>query len=173
MTATSQNGWPALSASSRRLHAWVFPDGTKIRDREGSGGFLLMHLALWFDGRIEDLKEPVLDDWGYAYRPIRGYVSGLSNHASGTAIDLNATDHPLEVDHTFTAKEQAAIRERLKLYGGTIRWGGDYSGRKDPMHFEINAPLARCEEVAKRLLDTPRGKRLLDLNPGQRRVILS
>ncbi|GAW50627.1 MULTISPECIES: M15 family metallopeptidase [unclassified Nocardioides] len=174
--ATSQNGWPALAADSTLLHTWVIQGKsgtTRIRMRGGSAGFLLAHCALWFDGKVEDLVEHVLDDWGYAYRPVRGYETTLSNHSSGTAIDLNATDHPLGAAGTFTPAECAAIRQRLNLYKGTIRWGGDYQGRKDSMHFEIDAPLAVAEKVARGLLDTPRGKRLLKANPGQRAVILS
>ena len=172
--STSQNGWPALDASSPLLHTWELPrSGTRIRLRGGSAGFLLIHLALWFDKALEDLDEPVMDDWGYAYRPVRGYTSTLSNHASGTAMDLNATDHPLGVDHTFTAGETSAILKRLGLYDGCIRWGGTYSGRKDAMHFEINKPLADVETVARKLIDSPRGKRILTDNPGQRAVILS
>ena len=173
MTATSQNGWPALASDSNLLHSWVLPDGTRLRLRNGSGGFLLIHLALWFDRRIENLEEPVLDDWGYAYRPIRGYESGLSNHSSGTAEDLNATDHPLGAEHTFKPAEVEAIRRRLRIYDGCIRWGGDYSGRKDAMHFELNRPLADCERVARKLLNTMRGEQILKLNRGQKAVILS
>lgn len=172
---TSQNGWPALAASSPLLHDWQLPGPTRtrIRLRHGSAGFLLVHLALWFDRRLEDLDEPLLDDWGYAYRPVRGYSTTLSNHGSGTAEDLNATDHPLGAEHTFTAAESAAIRRRLELYDGCIRWGGDYQGRKDSMHFELDRPLTDCERVARALLDSPRGRRLLKANPGQRAVILS
>lgn len=172
--STSQNGWPALASNSALLHTWELPrSNTRIRLRCGSAGFLLLHLALWFDKSIEDLDEPVMDEWGYAYRPVRGFTNTLSNHSSGTAMDLNATDHPLGVDHTFTEAEVAAIHQRLALYDGCIRWGGDYSGRKDSMHFEINAPLAECEVKARKLLDTPRGRRILADNPGQRAVILS
>lgn len=41
-----------------------------------------------------------------------------SNHASGTAIDLNATRHPLGTiaAHSFTKKQIAAIHARLKRY---------------------------------------------------------
>ena len=171
--STSQNGWPALAADSKLLHTFLLPDHTTLRLRGGSAGFLLVHNALWFDHAIEDLKEPVLDDWGYAYRPVRGYSDHLSNHSSGTAEDLNATDHPLGVDHTFTRAEETAIHKRLDLYEGCIRWGGDYLGRKDSMHFEINRGMPDCERVARKLLDTPRGKRILHLNPGQKAVILS
>jgi hypothetical protein len=167
----SQNGWPVLRPESWLLYTWELPGGTRLRARNGSAGFLLMHLALWFDQRLEDLDEPLLDDWGHAYRPVRGY-STWSNHASGTAIDLNATDHPLAADHTFTQAEERAIHERLALYDGCIRWGGDYQTRIDAMHFELDRDLETCERVARRLLDSPRGRRILRDNPDQRKVIL-
>jgi hypothetical protein len=179
--STSQNGWPALSSTSDKLHTWTIPGGkegsSRIRLRHGSAGFLLCHFAMWFDKRVEDLQDNYndgdLDDWGYAYRAVRGYSSTLSNHASGTALDLNATDHPLGVDKTFTPGEVILIHKRLNYYAGCIRWGGDYRGRKDEMHVEIDLPLQACERVARKLLDSPRGERLLEANPGQREVILS
>jgi hypothetical protein len=176
MTATSQNGWPALAADSHLLYTWSIPGAsgtTRLRLRNGSAGFLLCHLATWFDSKVEGLVEPLLDDWGYAYRPVRGYETTLSNHSSGTAMDLNATDHPLGVEDTFSLTEQRHIGKRLRLYDGAIRWGGDYRGRKDEMHFEINAPLSDCEKVARKLMETPRGRLVLEANPGQRKVILS
>jgi hypothetical protein len=103
---------------------------------------------------------------------VRGF-SAYSRHAYGLAEDLNATDHPLGVDHTFTAKEVATIHQLLERYEGCIRWGGDYTGRKDAMHFEINTSLAHCEQVARKLADTKRGKLVLKANPGQRKVIFS
>lgn len=175
----SQNQWPGLSADSSRLHTWTVPERerqkTQLRLRNGSAGFLLVHLATWFDDRLEDLTGNYsggLDDWAYAYRPVRGYAT-LSNHASGTAMDLNATDHPLGVNATFSRDEEALIQRRLRLYKGCIRWGGDYRGRKDEMHFEIAADLGKCERVARDLLRSPRGRRVIDANPGQERVIRS
>lgn len=176
--ATSVNGWPALGSSSRLLHTWDLPakekrDDTRLRLRNGSAGFLLIHMAFWFDKKVEDLDEPLLDDWGYAFRPIRGFETTLSNHSSGTAMDLNATDHPLGVVNSFSAKDEQAIHRRLRMYDGCIRWGGDYHNRKDEMHFEINKPMSACERVARRLLDSPRGELILKANPGQKKVILS
>lgn len=176
--STSQNGFPALATTSSQLHTWVIPgtEKTRLRMRNGSAGFLLAHLATWFDNKIEDVdrnyNNGALDDWAYAYRPVRGYVT-LSNHASGTAIDLNATEHPLGASGTFSSAEVAAIRKRLTRYDGCIRWGGDYASRKDEMHFEINRPLGECEKVARRLMDTPVGRAVLLANPGQKAVILS
>src|SRR5690606_34980535 len=44
-----------------------------------------------------------------------------------------------------------ALRRILDDLGGVVRWGGDYSGRKDEMHFEINANAARVAQVARSL----------------------
>lgn len=170
---TSQNGFPVLNTDSKQLYTWTVPGAdTKLRLRNGSAGFLLVHIATVFDQKVEELKEPLLDDWGYAYRPVRGYDT-WSNHASGTAIDLNATDHPLGARGTFSPAEEAKIRRVLRRYGGAIRWGGDYQNRSDEMHFEINASLSRCEQVAKELVGGDRGEAILDANPGQRKVIYS
>jgi hypothetical protein len=174
--STSQNGWPALDADSHLLRSWVIPGkgtSTQLRLRNGSAGFLLAHLALCFDSKVEVLHEPVLDDWGYAYRPVRGYSSTLSNHSSGTAIDLNATDHPLGREDTFSDEEEWLIERFLRRYAGCIRWGGDYRGRKDEMHFELDRDLAACETVARQLVDSRRGELILAANPGQRAVIFS
>lgn len=176
MIATGQNGWPVLQHGSDKLHTWVIPARTgtfKIRLRNGSAGFLLAHFALWFAETIEPVAGRILDDWGHAVRPVRGQMTGYSNHAPGTAEDLNATEHPLGKVATFTAKQYRAIRSRLRWMRGVIRWGADYNGRKDEMHFEIVQSIAACEKEARRLMRTPRGRRLLEANPGQKAVILS
>lgn len=173
--STSQNGWPALAPTSKLLYTWIVPGAdTSLRLRNGSAGFLLVHLATVFDRRVEQLHEPLLDDWGYAYRPIRGYSTELSNHSSGTAEDLNSTDHPLGKTKTFSDKEVIIIHNLLtKRYKGCIRWGGDYRNRKDEMHFEIDRDLKTCERVARSLMNTRRGKLILAANPSQKGVILS
>ncbi|NHA68932.1 peptidoglycan-binding protein, partial [Phycicoccus flavus] len=75
--------------------------------------------------------------WGHSYREISGSTT-LSNHSSGTAIDCNAPDHPLGAVGTFSSAQVSAIRTILTRCNGVVRWGGDYSSRKDEMHFEIN-----------------------------------
>jgi hypothetical protein len=150
----SQNGWSANDRSVTQ--SYKIPGSTRaVRLRTGDAGYLLVHFAAWFHANIEKLDQGILDDWGYAERPIRGSVTTLSNHASGTAVDLNATLHPLGKVFTFPGTKSAAIRKQLKLYEGALRWGGDYSGRKDEMHVEINKNAAEVARVARKLRGQP------------------
>ena len=150
---TCQNGWPVIATSRTtgplpRLRKWVVPGtGRTLSIRDGSAGFVLIHLALWFHENIERLGDGIWDEWGWAYRPVRGSSSGFSNHAGGVAVDLNATRHPLGQRGTFTKAQTTAIRAELGRYDGAIRWGGDYVNRPDEMDFEINAPLATVRRV--------------------------
>lgn len=156
--ATSQNGWPANNIGLTK--SWKIPGTTRaVRLEAGDAGYLLVDFAAWFDKNVESIDEGELDDWGYAERPIRGSTTTLSNHASGTAIDLNATRHPLGVVNTFSVAQRNRIRAKLKEYDGVLRWGGDYKGRKDEMHVEINASKARVAAVAKALRNPPTGSK--------------
>jgi hypothetical protein len=155
-TPKSQNGWTVIkSASSTKLATYKVP-GTKhgLVLRKGDAGVLLVDFANWYNKHVEKLSlYQAGDDYGWSYRKIRGSSTTYSNHASGTAIDLNATRHPLGTTaaHSFSTKQIAAIHTRLKRYSGVIRWGGDYSGRKDPMHFEINKGVTATHKVYKKL----------------------
>ena len=109
--STSQNGYQVLLANNPtgplpRLRRWqIGGTGRAVTLRDGSAGFLLAHVAHWFHANIEAIDTGILDDWGWAVRPVRGQTTGYSNHASGTAIDVNATRHPRGVAtlRTFTA----------------------------------------------------------------------
>lgn len=163
MSATSQNGYPANDESL--IQTFTIPgSGRKIRLRRGAAGALLVHFASWFHANIEPLDTGQLDDWGYAERPIRGQgvqydadgnAINLSNHASGTAEDLNATRHPLGKRRTFSAADAAKIRAELKNYDGCIRWGGDYVKRADEMHYEIVRSESACRAVLDKLTGSP------------------
>ena len=175
--ATSQNGWPVLSSGHRLLRKIEIPGagGQHVITRQGSAGFLLGHVATYFDHEVERLDiDKVWDEWGHAVRPIRGQTSGYSNHASGTAVDLNATRHPrgVSVHRGFTHRQIKAIENRLPMYRGCIVWGGKWR-TPDGMHFEIGENLATCERNARRLMRTKIGKAVLEANPGLRKEILS
>jgi hypothetical protein len=143
----SQNGWPA-SKDEKEIGIKVFQ--IKNTDRkmrlQKDAGVILAAFAAEFHAQVEPIDEGVFDDWAYAYREVRGSDSDLSNHSSGTAIDLNATKHPLHAENTFTKQQAAKIRELCKKYG--LRWGGDYAKRKDEMHFEV---IETPDEVKERI----------------------
>ena len=98
-----------------------------------------------FHELIEPIDEGTFDDWGYAYRMVRGTTDKLSNHSSGTAIDLNATRHALGKVGTFPAEKVPMIRALAKKYG--LKWGGDYVNRKDEMHFEVEVSAAKAKAL--------------------------
>lgn len=137
MTLKSFNGWTASKDPAEiGIKSYVVP-GTKIKLRCADVvAPLLVTFAAEFNEHVEPIDGGGLDDWGYCFRNVRGTTDKLSNHASGTAIDLNATKHPLGHAGTFTVMQTVLIQALCKKYG--IKWGGDYKGRKDEMHFEID-----------------------------------
>lgn len=140
----SQNGWPASKdALELGIRSYLIP-GTKVKLRCAES---VAPLLIGFAAEFHNLIEPIdgsADDWAYCYRMVRGSESALSNHSSGTALDLNAAAHPLGAIGTFDANKVPMIRALAKKYG--LRWGGDYHLRKDEMHFEI---LLNSEQVEK------------------------
>ena len=82
------------------------------------------------------VKKLGLSEYGgsFNYRLIRG-SSNLSNHAFGIAIDIAPSGNPLGAK-TGTMPKFAV--DAFKAQGA--RWGGDYKGRKDLMHFEFVSP---------------------------------
>jgi hypothetical protein len=153
--ARSQNGWTVLEHAPP---ASTVP-GTDVRltIRPGNVATVLVELARRFHEEVERITGGVRDDWGWAYRPVRGQTTGFSNHASATAIDLNATKHPRGVHNTFTAAQKRAVRRILaatrdpKTGKEVVRWGEDYTTTIDGMHFEINADAAAVARVATRI----------------------
>ena len=134
---TSSNGWPA-SKIRNEIGIESFPvPGTKIKLACAKAvAPLLVGFAAEFHQLIEPIDEGGLDDWGYAFRDVRGVPGKLSNHSSGTAIDLNATEHPLGKVGTFPAEKEPMIKALAKKY--SLTWGGsDNWRRKDEMHFEV------------------------------------
>lgn len=149
--AVSQNGW---SVDPPRRSRMVPSTDVRVTVADGPAGDVLLWVLEQFHTRVESLEldgtRGELDDWGYASRPIRGSTV-ISNHASATAVDANATRHPLGVAGTFTGDQVTMIHRILSEVDHVVRWGGDYAGRVDEMHFEINANYATVAQVAARL----------------------
>ena len=135
-TLKSDNGWPASKDPAEIGIKSYLIKGTDIKIRcAKKAGPLLAAFAAEFNEKIEPIDKGALDDWGYCFRMVRGREDRLSNHSSGTAIDLNATKHPLGAEHTFAEGKAALIIELCAKYG--LKWGGTYRNRKDEMHFEV------------------------------------
>jgi peptidoglycan hydrolase-like protein with peptidoglycan-binding domain len=188
--ARSQNGY---EANNRDLIEYNREPGSTVgfNNRKGAVAVVMTYLAQEFDDRVEDLDtagsyeegdnppsvsggsaSTVRDDWSYAERKIRGGVS-LSNHASGTADDMNSTQHPLGKSGTFTNAQVDEIEDILHdlvdpvTKESVVRWGGHYSGRKDEMHFEIDADLDAVGRVADRIKKGDDGKLYIEKLPSK------
>lgn len=146
MAVKSQNGW---SANDRSMIASYAIPGGKVALRKGDVSVVLIWCANYWHENVEPLRWP--GNWGYAERPVRGSTTTLSNHASGTAIDLNAPLHPLGKRGTFSAAQVRAVRAMLGFCEGVVRWGEDYRSRPDGMHLEVNAGAADVRRVADKI----------------------
>lgn len=135
----SQNDWP-IHAS--KWHPWM------TSFRVGKAKFIvhrkakpqLKRFVQWFHENIEPVTA---DSGGHQFRFIGGTWK-WSNHASGTAVDLNASRHPWGKRNTFTAAQRAAIRAKCDEIG--LIWGGDWD-YPDDMHFELGFAPSRLPKV--------------------------
>ncbi|RMI13382.1 M15 family metallopeptidase [Cellulomonas triticagri] len=142
----SVNGWPAVeSGDDPRLAPFPWVTGRVL---DGDVHTVLLHVAERFHAEVEPID--VSSSWGWAYRPVRGEDDGLSNHASGTAVDFNATLHPLGASDTFTDAQLVALRAILDEVAPVVAWGGDFD-RADEMHLEIVGTPEEVAAVAARL----------------------
>lgn len=143
--ATSQNGWPVFFDAP----AGMLPDYVTGRVRDGDVEVIFDYLCDRYDKEVENIR--VDWSWGWAVRAVRGQTSGYSNHASATAVDVNAPAHPLGVDNTFSDEEERRVNQILEDLEDVLRWGQNYSGRKDGMHFEIDKDSAAVRRVAHKI----------------------
>lgn len=81
----------------------------------------------------------LVETWAGSFVPrfIRGSRSQLSNHAFGTAFDINAAwnglgAQPAKVGMHGSVRELVPIASKYGFF-----WGGHYSRRRDGMHFEV------------------------------------
>lgn len=171
----AQNGWTGISSStSPLLHDWNIPCKGGIRTvplHRGSAGFLLCHFAMWWDDTIDPVMGGIYDEWGWNFRYI-GSSTTLSNHAPGTALDIDAAQFP-QGRYNLTANQRALIKRRMSFFKGNLAHGAFYRTTVDEMHAEVAKPMADVQRMARSLADSERGKRLLAANPGQRAVIFS
>lgn len=158
----SQNGWQVI-LDEDLLRTWSIPRSERVfKLRRGPAGFVLAFVASWFNDKIQEV-DLGFDDWGWSPRRIAGSEE-WSNHASATALDLNADKHPYGREDTFTKVQAGRIQAKLEDWGDVIKWGGNYVYTKDEMHWEIDRDFAAVQALANRFRNTPRGLKILREN---------
>jgi D-alanyl-D-alanine carboxypeptidase len=150
MSQSSYNGWPASKDRSEiGIKSFAIPDTTLHIACAQSVAPLLVNFAADFHRFVEEIDVGTLDDWSYCYRFVRGSSEKLSCHSSGTAIDLNATKHPLGKSGTFDEKKVPMIQALTKKYG--LIWGGNFHNRKDEQHWEIGLDAVKVAALISKL----------------------
>lgn len=163
----SINGWPVLDNppwSDPRLDRRPVP-GVPTRTLTMRREVLPLFLALAKDyhDTIAPIDQGALDDWSYSYREARA-SSSWSDHASGTAVDLNASaegwlgmsnykwwSNPSK----YLAAQAIKKRYEVVMWGGSKDFGGDYynGSTVDWMHWAIKpgVSLAQVQAVIAKL----------------------
>lgn len=109
--------------------------------------------GLWKAWQAQDLVKLILTfDGSFVPRLIRGAplvkdFRKLSNHAFGSAFDINANLNPLGTTPAFIS-QKGSVRLLVPTandYG--FYWGGHFNTRKDGMHFEV-AKILNSTELA-------------------------
>lgn len=144
----SQNGYKAKDYSLIASYTVPGTDGVRVSLRKGDVSVVLLYLLEQYHRFVEPLRKE--DTGGYNPRSIVGAYT-LSNHASGTAVDTRWQKHPIGRRNTFTPEQERTIRKILIDLNGVVRWGGNYRGRPDEMHFEVIGSPAEVKRVADRI----------------------
>lgn len=151
--AKSYNGWSASPSLKTRVIEPVPGCRLRVRDNQNVAD-VFTYLVRQYHERVDDVTKPhPQDDWGFHYKLNTNDPTTLSCHASATAIDLDATEHPngVATEKTFTPKQIAEIHEILEELEGVVRWGGDYTNTVDAMHFEIIVKPGRLRSIGRKL----------------------
>lgn len=135
MLTTSHNGWP-IDPDPRVLDAVLIEP---IRGRKfwivRPAAPLFSYVIRRFHREVDPITGGVLDDWSFNFRQIPG--TGIwSNHASASAVDLNATHFPMGL-RLMNTRQRQRCQWIVRDCRHQIRWGGDWSETPDEMHFEL------------------------------------
>jgi hypothetical protein len=131
---------------------WVVKNIMKVKIPQLKGifggpgnGDVLFHVkgaeqlkALWAAWETAGLL-PLVLSWAGSWVPrfVRGSRTYLSNHAKGTAFDINAPWNPLGAEPAIVGKK-GSVRKLVQLANDHgFYWGGHWKNRPDGMHFEL------------------------------------
>lgn len=158
-------GWGDPRQGQFPTLAYDIGEGVRLTVRNTDVGAVFAELvrrlmAAGWDGPAD----PVPDDWGTNWRLKRwaeaqgvrkssAPLDAWSDHAWGTAIDLDTATNPMldrrPADpwvHTTMPRETPAICAELG-----IEWGGSWSEPYDPQHFQIAMTPAATADMAARI----------------------
>ncbi len=95
-------------------------------------------VALWLEWEKAGLLSRILSyDGAFVPRFQRGSTSKLSNHAFGTAFDINAATNGLGAEPALVG-QKGSVRELVEAANRHgFYWGGHFRSRPDGMHFEV------------------------------------
>jgi hypothetical protein len=110
------------------------PDGGARVHKKAADQVLALWKA-WDDAGL--LSRVATWDGAFVPRFVRGSRKALSNHAFGTAFDINAATNPRGsrpplVGKKGSVRELVSVANELGFY-----WGGHFGTKPDGMHFEV------------------------------------
>lgn len=128
------NGWESNIVSVPLPQLAAVGGPARVRWHTRAQGQLVALWAAWEKAGLL----PRISSWGGSYVPrfIRGSQTVLSNHAFGTAFDINAAWNPLGACPALLGKP-GCVRELVGIANEHgFYWGGHFT-RLDGMHFEV------------------------------------
>lgn len=145
----SLNGWPV---PPKKLKTFSIPGADRRVTLDPDAGRLLVAIAADYHATVRPIDEGTWDEGGFNNREARLAAGKKSNHASGTAIDLNwseegAMGSAWGMKFFAKAKTKIAIQIIKSRYGSCVQWGGDWRVR-DYMHWEIKPGVTRAQVIA-------------------------
>jgi len=148
MMTVSLNGW---AYPAKKLVTLSVPGANRRLTLNALCAPLLIAVAADYHATVRPIDVGTWDDGGYCDRNARAASSSKSNHANGTAIDLNwseegALGSAWGKKFFATAKAKLTVRAMKRRYGACIAWGGDWRAL-DYMHWEVK-PGVTPDQVA-------------------------
>ncbi|MCW3093371.1 MAG: Peptidoglycan-binding domain 1 protein [Ferruginibacter sp.] len=129
------DNWESLNIATFSVPQLIAVKGSpNVRFHKKAGDQLVKLFSDWEDAGLHTR----IITWGGSFVPrfIRGSRSVLSNHAFGSAFDVNMAWNSLGVIPALLG-QKGCVRELVEIANDNgFYWGGHFS-RKDGMHFEI------------------------------------
>lgn len=144
--AISLNGWPV---PPKKLVTKPVPGADRRLTLAADAAPLLLAVAADYHKTVKPIDQGTWDEGGYNNRDANGAPGKKSNHASGTAIDLNWSEEGAQgsawgAKFFAQAKHRLAIQAMKNRYGKWVKWGGDWPAN-DYMHWEIKPGVSATD----------------------------